>query len=354
MTDTETAHVAHRKGFYHEVKAGRRYLWCRCGRSANQPFCDGSHAGTSFQPMLFLAQKNEEVIFCGCKQSGAKPFCDGTHNNLAGGYIEDDPNSAENRAVIFASPGTGPKVALDSACFVFSTSRAKLTSCGAMAYCPVVGPADAAEFQSQFYAEIGIGVSPVVSAGGRDIVLFMVEGHGELEISGRRFAFGDRTGAYIRPTEAFRLQNRGPKQLKLFIWVAPGATELALLDTMAGAFDEKFPDRLAEIDPSQRHRMAERFFQILISSAHGSMDITQFIGNIPRSKAAPHRHLYEEALIILRGEGMVWTEHRRTGVQAGDVLFLPRKQVHSVQCTVDGGLDIVGVMSPGDNPSISY
>jgi CDGSH-type Zn-finger protein/quercetin dioxygenase-like cupin family protein len=354
MTDAETARVAHRKGFYHEVKAGQRYLWCRCGRSANQPFCDGSHAGTLFQPMLFKAEKDEEVVFCGCKQSGTKPFCDGTHNNLPGGYVEDDPNSETNRAVGSVQPGDGAKVPLDGACFVFSTRRAKLTSWGTMSCCPVVSPADGANLQSQFYAEVGIGVSPVVNASGRQMILFIMEGQGELEVSGRLFTFGARTGAYIRSAEAFRLQNPGPKSVKLFIWTAPAAAELARLNTMPRTFDDRFPDRLAEIDPTQRHRMAERFFQILINRAHGSADITQFIGNIPRSKTEPHRHLYEEALIVLRGEGVVWTEHTRTGVQAGDVLFLPRKQLHSVQCTVDGGLDVVGVISPGDNPSISY
>jgi len=82
--------------------------------------------------------------------------------------------------------------------------------------------------------------------------------------------------------------------------------------------------------------------------------MTQFIGNIPRSKAEPHRHLYEEALIFLNGAGVVWTEHAKTEVGPGDVLFLPRKLSHSVQCTVDGGFDVVGVICPGDNPSVSY
>ena len=112
--------------------------------------------------------------------------------------------------------------------------------------------------------------------------------------------------------------------------------------------------RLAEIDPSQRHAMAERYFQMLVHREHGSTLITQFIGNIPRSKAEPHKHLYEEALIFLNGAGMVWTETAKTIVGAGDVLFLPRKLTHSVQCTVDGGFDVVGVICPGDNPSINY
>jgi mannose-6-phosphate isomerase-like protein (cupin superfamily) len=100
--------------------------------------------------------------------------------------------------------------------------------------------------------------------------------------------------------------------------------------------------------------MAARYFQMLVSRPHGSDFVTQFIGNIPLGKAMPHRHLYEEALIFLEGDGIVWTEHTRTVIGAGDVLFLPRKQAHSVQCTSARGLDVVGVIYPGDNPSISY
>ena len=64
------------------VEAGKRYFWCACGRSNNQPFCDGSHKDTGITPMLFTADKSEELWFCGCKATGGKPFCDGTHNTL--------------------------------------------------------------------------------------------------------------------------------------------------------------------------------------------------------------------------------------------------------------------------------
>jgi CDGSH-type Zn-finger protein/mannose-6-phosphate isomerase-like protein (cupin superfamily) len=345
--------IASRKGYYFEIKAGRRYFWCACGRSANQPFCDGSHAGTEFQPVLFEATADEDVIFCGCKHTGTRPFCDGTHNNLAGGYAEDDPDSAANAAIAFASAGKDAKVPLDDGCYVFSTSRASLTRRGAMAYCAVIGPAAGAKFQSQFYAEIDSGASPIVSAGGMPMILFVMHGGGEIEISGRRFHFTPRSGIYVRPEEAFRIHNRDAEPIKLFISTGP-SDDLVFSDTMPADFDTAFPDRQADIDPSQRHRMAERFFQMLIDRRHGSTEMTQFIGNIPRSKAEPHRHLYEEAVIFLHGAGVVWTERSKTAVESGDVLFLPRKQIHSVQCTSDGGLDVVGVICPGDNPSISY
>jgi CDGSH-type Zn-finger protein len=64
------------------VEAGKRYFWCACGRSANQPFCDGSHQGTGLTPVPFTAAASEEVWLCGCKQTSGKPFCDGTHNGL--------------------------------------------------------------------------------------------------------------------------------------------------------------------------------------------------------------------------------------------------------------------------------
>ncbi len=64
------------------VEAGKRYFWCACGRSASQPFCDGSHKDTGLTPVPFTAETTEEVWLCGCKATGGKPYCDGTHNSL--------------------------------------------------------------------------------------------------------------------------------------------------------------------------------------------------------------------------------------------------------------------------------
>jgi CDGSH-type Zn-finger protein/quercetin dioxygenase-like cupin family protein len=346
--------VAHRKGFYYEIKAGKRYLWCSCGRSKAQPFCDGSHAGTAFLPVAFKAERDEDVIFCGCKHTATAPFCDGAHSNLPGGYLTDDPESPENQKVVTVAASAAPIVRLDGQCYVFSTSRATLIPRGPIRYCPVVSPALGALFQSQFYAEVALGASPVISADGRHTVLFITEGDGEIEISGRRFAAGARTGVYVRPSEAYRVRNSSSAALKFFISNGPGSEDLVWLDEMPAAFDAQYPHRCATIDPAQRHKMAERYYQMLVNREHGSTVVTQFIGNIPLSKAEPHRHLYEEALIFLNGAGVVWTENVKTTVAAGDVLFLPRKQVHSVQCTTSGGFDIVGVIYPGDNPSINY
>ncbi|MCE3000740.1 MAG: CDGSH iron-sulfur domain-containing protein [Betaproteobacteria bacterium] len=48
----------------------------------NQPFCDGSHAGSEFTPLEFNATESRTVYFCGCKHSKAGALYDGSHKNL--------------------------------------------------------------------------------------------------------------------------------------------------------------------------------------------------------------------------------------------------------------------------------
>lgn len=58
------------------------YWWCACGRSKNQPFCDGSHKGTEFSPIEQEITEAKQIAWCACKHSKNKPFCDGSHRNL--------------------------------------------------------------------------------------------------------------------------------------------------------------------------------------------------------------------------------------------------------------------------------
>lgn len=65
-----------------DVEAGRTYWWCACGRSASQPFCDGSHKGTDMVPLKYEPAASGKAWFCACKHSAAAPLCDGSHKRL--------------------------------------------------------------------------------------------------------------------------------------------------------------------------------------------------------------------------------------------------------------------------------
>ena len=80
----------------------------------------------------------------------------------------------------------------------------------------------------------------------------------------------------------------------------------------------------------------------------------QFIGEIPIGKAPSHHHFYEEALYILEGEGLMWTEDKKTPVKAGSIIFLPARQEHSLECTSKDGLKIAGHFYPAGSPAENY
>lgn len=74
--------IAATSPFKVEVEEGKSYFWCACGKSARQPFCDGSHKDTGFTPVKWTAEASKTVFFCGCKHSAKAPMCDGSHKTL--------------------------------------------------------------------------------------------------------------------------------------------------------------------------------------------------------------------------------------------------------------------------------
>ncbi|KAI9361237.1 hypothetical protein DFJ73DRAFT_814512 [Zopfochytrium polystomum] len=67
-----------------DLEPGKTYYWCACGKSKSQPFCDGSHKGSSFSPKAFTVEEAKKYFLCGCKITETGPFCDGTHRKEKG------------------------------------------------------------------------------------------------------------------------------------------------------------------------------------------------------------------------------------------------------------------------------
>ncbi|RTZ17819.1 glutamate synthase [Vibrio aquaticus] len=74
--------VAANKPIKVELTAGEENYFCTCGRSSNQPYCDGSHAGTGFKPKAFTAEESGDAYLCRCKHTQNPPFCDGAHKQF--------------------------------------------------------------------------------------------------------------------------------------------------------------------------------------------------------------------------------------------------------------------------------
>lgn len=78
--------VADNKPVKVTLAKGQEYHFCTCGKSKSQPFCDGSHVGTSFTPRVIVSDEDGEAYLCACKHTANTPFCDGTHKQ----FTQDD------------------------------------------------------------------------------------------------------------------------------------------------------------------------------------------------------------------------------------------------------------------------
>lgn len=88
------------------LEQGEEYHFCVCGRSNRQPFCDGSHVGSTFKPKTFIAEESGETYLCACKHTANVPFCDGTHKQFSREQVgrEGPGTKVESSSVPMAVP----------------------------------------------------------------------------------------------------------------------------------------------------------------------------------------------------------------------------------------------------------
>ena len=65
-----------------QLEKGKTYAWCACGKSDNQPWCNGAHKGSGFSPTVFIAKETKTVSMCMCTHTKNPPYCDGSHSSL--------------------------------------------------------------------------------------------------------------------------------------------------------------------------------------------------------------------------------------------------------------------------------
>lgn len=204
--------------------------------------------------------------------------------------------------------------------------------------------------------EFTAGQSPEISVGKSECALYLLAGSGSVEIDDRSFHFEPGSGVYVRRNESFRFVSDASKAIRALVVACPSPDVPLWKANITGqrAFDDRFPDRVATVNDSEREATGDRSFRILVGPKLGSQNITQFIGSIPRSRAPEHYHLYEEVICVLSGEGLMWFADQCVPVRPGSLIFLPRKQPHCLECTVDGELELVGIFYPAGSPSVNY
>lgn len=96
--------------------------------------------------------------------------------------------------------------------------------------------------------------------------------------------------------------------------------------------------------------LLDRFFKLMIDPRHGAHYVTQFLGFIERSKAAPHTHTYDEVIFITGGEGFVHIGEGSHPIGPGHSVYLPPGSVHCLENQGNEPLALLGVFCPAGSP----
>jgi mannose-6-phosphate isomerase-like protein (cupin superfamily) len=177
---------------------------------------------------------------------------------------------------------------------------------------------------------------------GRQEVLYVVAGRGELELAGEGHELEPDTGAFIAPGETYAVKNPGPSELLVVSVTAPE-------DRAEVSGDRKVIVRFE--DQPELPASSERTFRYLVNEDAGCFDLTQFLGIVQPSKAPMHSHSYDEVGYIVEGEGIAHVGGRSTPLRPGSCFHLPPDEVHCIENSGSAVMRILGVFHPGGSPA---
>ena len=283
-------------------------------------------------------------------------------------------------------------VVLEGGCRVSEMREGAPLISGTLGVWPQIGRAVGAQAISLRIMEFASGLSPLLRNESCDEILYVVsreprrkvgspiddklvesrQPSATIFIDGDPYEVGGDTGIYLRPGQTFAVGNPGPEAL-LFIssqcpepfdssrqiedLITHSASSGGQASELGAAADSTVYATLpplVRLGDRQAIPTADRWYRVLVDDEVGSTQVTQFVGSIPPGRAPDHFHQYEEVLFILRGEGRMWAGETNTPIAPGSCVYLPKGQIHCVENTGNGDLQLLGVFYPAGSPSVRY
>jgi mannose-6-phosphate isomerase-like protein (cupin superfamily) len=179
------------------------------------------------------------------------------------------------------------------------------------------------------------------SLDGRQEVLYVVSGRGELELEGERYELAPDTGVFVTAGETYVVDNPGPDDVVVVSVVVPEGEEP----------DGRRRATVRFADQPELTASSERTFKYLINQDAGCLDLTQFIGIVQPSKAPFHSHTYDEVGYIVEGEGFAHIEGESVPLRPGSCFHLAPGQEHCIENSGTTAMRILGVFHPSGDPA---
>lgn len=177
---------------------------------------------------------------------------------------------------------------------------------------------------------------------GRQEVLFVVAGRGEIELEGERHLLEPETGVFIRSGETYVVENPGPGELIAVSVVTPE-------DRVEARGERRVTIRFE--DQPELEASSERSYRYLVNEDAGCFDVTQFVGIVQPSKAPMHSHPYDEVGYVVEGEGIAHIRGSSTPLMPGSCFHLPPEEIHCIENSGRSVMRILGVFHPSGSPA---
>jgi mannose-6-phosphate isomerase-like protein (cupin superfamily) len=180
---------------------------------------------------------------------------------------------------------------------------------------------------------------------GRDEVLYVAAGRGRLRLDGHEHTLEGDTAAFVAPGEVYSVENPGPDELLIVSVTAPAE---------AAGVGETRKVTVRYADQPSLGATADRQFRYLINQDAGCLAVTQFVGEIPPSRAPDHHHTYDEVVYVIEGEGVFHIGGDDIPMSAGTCIYLPPLLRHCLENTGPQKMRVLGVFHPSGDPSKAY
>lgn len=243
---------------------------------------------------------------------------------------------------------------LEGGCRVSEMKESPPATAGTMSIWPQVGRSTGAEAISLRIIEFATGLSPGIRNEDCDEIMYVAQGDATVFFDGWSYVIGPETGLYLRPGATLTVSNssaqpvvvvssRCPEPIR-----NPDPVQPVTRPTKGSTTPVRPP--LARLADREIVPTMDRSYRLLVDEEVGSTRVTQFVGSIPPGRAPDHSHEYEEVLFVLRGSGRVWAGQTNAPISAGSCIYLPKGQVHCVENTGTGSVDLLGVFYPAGSP----
>jgi mannose-6-phosphate isomerase-like protein (cupin superfamily) len=178
--------------------------------------------------------------------------------------------------------------------------------------------------------------------GDRQEALYVAGGHGTLRLEGVDYGLVPETGVFIAPGETYTVDNAGPDDLLIISVTAPEGEQ--------GIGSNR---RVVVRHAGQPALPASpnREFRYLVNQDAGCLDMTQFVGVIPPSRAPLHSHTYDEVVFVLEGDGVYHIGEDEIPLGPGTCIHLPPLVLHCLENTGTTDMRVLGVFHPSGDPA---